>query len=1314
MAQVILSRVGAALGSRVAPAVLRTLGRKLGRAAGAYLGGRIDAALFGETRRIEGARLTDAHLQTSEEGASLPLTFGRTRLAGQVIWAARYKETASTETSGGGKSGRAKTVKTSYSYSLSFAVGLCAGEIARIERAWANGRELDLSTVVHRVHVGSETQAVDPTIEAIEGAENAPGYRGLAYIVFEDLQLEPFGDAIPQLSFEVVRAPAASGPRLETLAQAVCLIPGAGEFAYATDAVRRVIAAGEETSENAHAETERANLLVSLDRLKQDLPNVTTVSLVAAWFGDDLRCGNCTIKPGVEIAAKETRPLVWRAGGVDRAGARLVSTVDGAPAYGGTPTDASVLQAIAELKARGYAVGLNPFLLMDVPAGNALPDPYGGAAQAAYPWRGRIACMPAPGQGGTPDKTAGATAQVNAFFGAVDAGEFAVTGQDIVCTAPDWKYRQFILHHARLAALAGGVDFFVIGSELRGLTTVRNSATAFPVVAQLIALAAEVRTILPTTQIVYSADWSEYGGHRPQDGTGDVFFHLDPLWADSNIAAVGIDWYPPLADWRDGETHLDAALARDGHDGAYLQSRIEAGEDYDWYYASPADRAAQTRTPIADGAYARPWIYRAKDLRRFWSEAHYDRPGGVESATPTAWVAKSKPLWLMELGVPAIDKGANAPNLFLDPKSAESAAPHFSSGARDDLIQRRALEAYLAYWADDARNPLSPATGQRMIDVTRTCLWAWDVRPFPQFPARDDIWADGPAWRRGHWLNGRAGAATLAETVLDLAARAGVDDFDPSALSGIVGGYIVDAPTTLAAALGPLMAAYRFDVRESEGALVCRHLDDGDIVALAADDALADDPRRAFRRSDIGEAPLEARVRYIDGGEDYRIAMTSARQRDFVGEGVVTLDAPLVFDESQAATLAEAALADARAARESSVLSVGPARLDLEAGDRVDLAELGAGVFRIARIEDEHERTAGALAGSGVAGEGAGGPVRKLTLVANSTQRRASPAGAEIGAPSPPLHPSRPQLVVLDLPPPFGAETEDGPRAAVYASPWRGPVTVFLGADRASVTPRGLAELPASAGELVWALHAGPLGRWDDGNVTRARIPGATLSSVEPMALFGGANAFAIAQSGGGWEIVQARSVTLVDADTWELRGLLRGLQGTETGDVAPAGACVVVLNDALARLEMGAHERGATLTAVAPPAGLPASDANALELAFAFDDIWARPFAPAHIAGRRLASGDVALSWVRRARIGGDPWQGEPPLGEEAEAYRLEILDGATVKRVIETATPAATYLAAHQTADFGAPPATLTVRIAQVSARFGPGRGRDSILQL
>src|SRR5262249_10154272 len=151
--------------------------------------------------------------------------------------------------------------------------------------------------------------------------------------------------------------------------------------------------------------------------LESVAPNVSAASLVVAWFGDDLRAGQCTIKPAVEVSAKTTYPETWSVNGVARPDARLVSDTAGRPAFGGTPSDASVVQAIAELKAGGLRVMFCPFLLMDVAADNALPDPYRGAAgQPSYPWRGRITCDPAPGVAGSPDQTGTAAAQIGAFF----------------------------------------------------------------------------------------------------------------------------------------------------------------------------------------------------------------------------------------------------------------------------------------------------------------------------------------------------------------------------------------------------------------------------------------------------------------------------------------------------------------------------------------------------------------------------------------------------------------------------------------------------------------------------------------------------------------------------------------------------------------------------------------------------------------------------------------------------------------------------------------------------------------------------------
>jgi hypothetical protein len=99
----------------------------------------------------------------------------------------------------------------------------------------------------------------------------------------------------------------------------------------------------------------------------------------------------------------------------------------------------------------------------------------------------------------------------------------------------------------------------------------------------------------------------------------------------------------PLSDWRDGFDHADAAEGWPAiYDRAYLQANITGGEGFDWSYASPAHRAAQVRTPITDGAAGKPWVFRYKDLRAWWSNPHYNRPGGVESGDPDGMGAAVK------------------------------------------------------------------------------------------------------------------------------------------------------------------------------------------------------------------------------------------------------------------------------------------------------------------------------------------------------------------------------------------------------------------------------------------------------------------------------------------------------------------------------------------------------------------------------------------------------------------------------------------------------------------------------------------------
>jgi len=1312
MASLVLGVAGAAIGTSLLGAGFSILGAtitgaEIGGAIGSFLGSEIDAALAPGTR-VKGPRLSDVNIQASTEGAAIPRIFGRMRVAGQLLWATKFKEASSTSTSGGKGLGGPKVTATDYTYSISFAVGLCAGVATKIGRVWADGTLIDLSAFATRFYSGGESQSADPLIEEIEGAGNTPSYRGLCYIVFEDMELAAFGNRIPQLQFELIRSIGAANPdALENRLSGVALIPGAGEFVYATEVVSTDDGAGTTTAENAHNASGVADITASLDELTGLAPNLSAVSLVVGWFGDDLRSNHIAIKPGVEAAVKTTYPETWSVNGVARSGARVVSQIDGRPVYGGTPSDDSVVAAIADLKARGLRVLFYPFLFMDIAAGNALSDPYTGAGhQPLYPWRGRITCDSAPGVSGSPDKTSAATAQVNAFFGAAALSDFTVSGTSVTWTGgADWGWRRMVLHYANLCAAAGGVDAFVIGSEFVGLNHVRDGAASYPAVAALKTLAADVRGVLGSgTKLGYAADWSEYNNHQTGDAAGAVLFNLDPLWSDSHIDFIGIDNYMPLADWRDGTAHRDYdALTGPTsiYDPDYLAANIQGGEDYDWYYASPSDRDAQTRTAITDGL-GKPWVWRAKDLWNWWSSLHYDRPSGTESGTHTAFVPQGKPIWFTEIGCPAVEKGANEPNVFFDPKSAQSALPYYSNGERDDLIQRRALEVLLKFWSTPANNPVSGAYAGRMVDTTNIYVWCWDARPFPFFPARADVWGDAGNYRLGHWLNGRLGEVELADLVAEACADCNFADYDVSDLDGLVTGFAITSPMSARDALTPLGLAYHFDAVESVGEI--RFLMRGQPAATALSEADLVPPDGepgfgfSFTRAQETDLPVASRIAYIDADADYRQAVAEARRLVGGSDRVADSTLPLVLDQGQAIGIGERLLQDAWVMRESAVFALAPSKLALDAADEVALDAGGrTRRLRLTGIDDGAARQMQAIATDPSIYEPLVGPQRTPSVAQVVTQT------------------GRALVVFLDLPLLTGDEVPWAPWAGAFASPWPGAVMILRSPSDANYTLDTTLTLPAAIGETTADFHAGCAWRWDDANSLRIKLANGTLSSRDETSVLGGANVLAIENAGGQWEVLQFANATLTSPGRWTLSHLLRGKLGTETAMANPvaAGARVVVLDAALRQLDLMQNESVLPFHYLWGPQGKPISDPAYQGTSLQFAAIGLRPLSPVHVASQWQSGGDTLISWIRRSRIGGDSWD-NVPLGEESEAYEIDVLNGSAVARTLSATSPRALYTAAQQTADFGTPPSSFDVVVYQISASYGRGIGARKTLHV
>lgn len=1287
MATILLSAAGAALGAGFGGTIIGLSGAVIGRAIGATLGRVIDQRLMGAgSEAIEVGRVDRFRLMGASEGSSVAQLWGRMRVGGQVIWTTEFQENA--RRSGGKGAPQPKT--TQYSYSVSIAVALCEGEITRVGRIWADGLEIAPDQLNLRVYTGSETQLPDPKISAVEGAGMAPTYRGTAYVVIEDLELSSYGNRVPQFTFEVVRpaqgAFADEVVDLPRAVKAVALVPGTGEYALATTPVHYNQGLGVNRSANVNSASGKTDFATSLDHLRDDLPNCGSVALVVSWFGDDLRCGNCTVQPKVEQIANDGVGMPWKVSGVARAQAVPVPRVEDQSIYGGSPADRSVIEAIQAIRAGGQEVMFYPFILMDQVAFNGLPDPASDAFdQPVLPWRGRITLANAPGQMGTTDRTAAAEAEVVAFFGTAQPAHFSVVAGAVQYSGPvDWKYRRFVLHYAKLCALAGGVDAFCIGSEMRGLTQIRGAGDSFPAVQALRQLAANVRSILgPATKISYAADWTEYFGY--QTG-GDVYFHLDPLWADPNIDFIGIDNYMPASDWRDGEDHADADQGSIYALG-YLKSNIGGGEGHDWYYDSVEGAAAQVRLPITDGGYGEPWVFRYKDLKGWWSNLHFDRAGGVRAAVASPWVPGSKPIRFTEYGCAAVDKGANQPNRFIDAKSSESGLPAFSNGRRDDLMQMQYLRAQADFWGDAANNPVSALYGGSMVDMDHAHAWAWDARPFPEFPG-NPLWSDGENYARGHWLNGRMSTQALASVVAEICERSGVVGFDVAGVFGLVRGYSQNDISTARAALQPLMLAYGLEAVERDGMLRFK-MRDGQIAAIVDREFMvqSSDLDGTVETTRAPEAEMAGRIRlgFIESEGSYEIRQAEAIFPDETSLNVSQSDMALVLTANEARSIAERWLTEARVARDTARFALPKSVLALGSGDVV---QLDGKRYRIDRVEQTEAQLVEAVrveAGIYQPSDGA--------------DERVIPRSFTAPVPVFPLF--------MDLPLMKGDEVAHAPHIAVTAEPWPGSVGVWSAAEDAGYEINRIIAAPSIVGTTETVLAQAPPGIWDRGPALRVKVVGGSLSSRDELAVLNGANAISIGDGSSAlWEVFQFAEAVLVAPSTYDLSLRLRGQQGSDgiMPSEWPIGSTVVFLDLAPQQIDLPIASRGLARYYRIGAAGRGYDDPATVLIVEAFDGIGLRPYPIAHLVAIAGGAGDLEVSWIRRTRVDGDNWQSpEVPLGENSEAYVIRVVQSNVILREETAVAPAWIYASAAKAADGIVGP--YNIDVAQVSDRFGAG---------
>jgi uncharacterized protein (TIGR02217 family) len=465
-----------------------------------------------------------------------------------------------------------------------------------------------------------------------------------------------------------------------TYLNGVNLLPATGEWTYDSVAYQGKRAGSAEFSQlnlNYAPAGTKTDCDYSLDQLQAQFPGCGTVGIVIAWFGNSINAATCQVYPSTTFIGGSFEKYAggawtadnWHVSSLTQASAGLlpIPTSGGSAIYGGTPSDQSVVRCIQDLKARGFRVVFYPFVLMTC---------------AGQPWRGRITC--------SPDLSTAATAAVTSFLGAATPSDFARDATNLTVAYSgswtDYTYRRMILHYANLVVLAGGVDLFLLGSEFRGLETIRGPAWTkagttgsdgratwdYPFVNGLVQLADDVRSVFDaaglakdTTSlhnlISYSADWSDWMGYQ-HAGENGQWPHLDQLYGHDTIDLVSFDNYLPLSDWTTGGGGLDAqywldpppsgawppvaarfnGLGLSGqptiYDKSYLKANIEGGEYSNWFYNNsdnlgigfdPNGTDLRVSLPAGDrltqarNAYAsNQQLLAPKQLRWWWNNSH--------------------------------------------------------------------------------------------------------------------------------------------------------------------------------------------------------------------------------------------------------------------------------------------------------------------------------------------------------------------------------------------------------------------------------------------------------------------------------------------------------------------------------------------------------------------------------------------------------------------------------------------------------------------------------------------------------------------
>lgn len=547
----------------------------------------------------------------------------------------------------------------------------------------------------------------------------------------------------------------------------------------------------------------------------------------------------------------------------------------------------------------------------------------------------------------------------------------------------------------------------------------------------------------------------------------------------------------------------------------------------------------------------------------------------------------------------------------------------------------------------------------------------------------------------------------VGEIVQDIVTACGIDPLLISVRPGPeCRGFIIGNASSGIGALQPLAMAFDFDVAEVAGGL--RIINRGHGPAASIESFLlggrvpTSPPPSvlSYSRDPETQLPRESAFTFMDPDRDFQVNTQNAVRAAGSADNNLSASVPIVLTVDYARQRADRLLWEAWSSRKTARANTDDRLIGLEPG-RLYCFQTAAGLEPLRLVR----RTRGA--------DG----VIELELKRDRSEVYESTARGT-AAPTPPNElklPGETEWALLDAPLLRDDDDDTGFYAIVVGpSPgWRGADLrrSVDGVTFEEVEPMGVEANIGTAG----ALAATQAETWDEVSVLTVTLldPTQALESLEEEAVLRGNNALWLGPSTGqGGEVLQFRDAVETSPGVWELTGLLRGRLGTEFAMAHAAGHMAVLLEpEALYRPDYGPGDwdRERAYKAVSL-----LQDENLVDdRPFTNTGESKRPLSPVHIQPV-LDGSDIDLTWIRRSRLRSPGLgYGPVPLGEDVEAYEVDVLDGLVVVRTITTSVPSVTYAAADIAADGFVSGDTVTFAVYQLSGVRGRGRaGVGSLL--